>query len=465
MNTRKVTQSFPSVCIPSTTGGLPIEVCLIAQLAPGSGSHLYATATARQQAHANFIDALDEPSTKLNGSDFSKGDMSALYSFGVGQHGHPFHQHSGQRMFTAIAGSSGAQLRFSTASAAQLAENPQAFLDALHIINLPADSLFTVRFGGGTWHQFVPLQVDSGHPALFALSCHINELGGVQDEAEQAKIIANQASIPSLTHTLPANVLALLQSATPAHSNTIDLSLHVPSNSLRFALCKRIRAGLGALFAGLVAGREMLGFLANRSKPLKASMMRQLPEGSLLAQQFQGQKIAHEDMFSITLARSEFPAADVASLLVVLLDNFVRNPPSGVTRLMRLRNTLVRPIGLRTSTLGCPVSSLLSSDRRQLFAGRFPVLAQAMEAQRAQVVLGADDKHLRFRSCVAVEMVDAQTLRFSIGTRVQCKNLFGRMYMALIHRVHLSYIVPAMLERAVSELLPVCNALEEVQPA
>ena len=456
MTSHKITRTFPSVCIPSSNGGLPVEVCLVAQLAPGAGNHLYAGVVARQQAHENFVDQLDEPSTKLHGSDFAKGDLSALYSFAVGPNGHPFHQHAGQRLFTAISGSSGAQLRFSSASNEQLEHDPQAFIDALQLINIPADSLFTVRFGGETWHQFVPLKPAAGHPAFFALSCHINELGGIHDEAERAQIIANQATIPSLTRLLPQNVLDLLASSPPdaASANTVELTLTVASDSLQHAWCKQVRQGLGLLFGRLGRWRTADGFLRTSGPRPKAQFLPQLPAGSLLAQQFQGQPLHHEDTFSIRLKRSQLPGGDAPALLAALLHSFMRQPPRTVTQLMRLRNTLVRPWGLRTSDLGCPVSSLLSDDKSRLFAGQFPVLEQAITPQHAQVVLGADDKHLRFRSCVGVEIIDQHTVQFTLGTRVQCKNRFGQLYMTLIHGVHLGYVVPAMLERAVAQLLP-----------
>jgi hypothetical protein len=51
----------------------------------------------------------------------------------------------------------------------------------------------------------------------------------------------------------------------------------------------------------------------------------------------------------------------LAQWLVALLEGFLDNRPSFVSRLMVLRNALVRPLGLRTSPLGCPVSSLLAT--------------------------------------------------------------------------------------------------------
>jgi hypothetical protein len=140
-----------------------------------------------------------------------------------------------------------------------------------------------------------------------------------------------------------------------------------------------------------------------------------------------------------------------ADLLEALLEGFLENPPPNVGRLMSLRNFLVRPMGLRTSPLGCPVSSLLSPVKSNLFANRFPVLDQEVNATdtRAQVILGADDKHLIFRSCVGVEIVNGQRIEISLGTRVHCKNLLGRFYMSIIDHTHRTYIAPTMLRMAV----------------
>ena len=94
------------------------------------------------------------------------------------------------------------------------------------------------------------------------------------------------------------------------------------------------------------------------------------------------------------------------------------------------------------------MSSLLSRQAGETFDGRFPVLAQAVDARHAQVILGADDKHLRFRSCVAVRIVDDAHVGLTLGTRVHCKNLFGDIYIGLIERMHRHHVSPAMLRLA-----------------
>lgn len=442
------TGSFPAAAIPSHAGGLPVEVTLIAQLGHGVGDQMHAGASARQRAHPAFIDALDEPSTRLGGTDFSKGDATALYTFSVGAKGHPFHRHAGHRVFTAVSGSGGAQLRFSTATLDELAKDPAHFVRGLHHVNIPPDCLFTVRFDGATWHQFAPLDARGAHPALFAISCHTNELGGALNDALRQQVLAGEASIPALTETLPDAVAEWLAANPPAPEDipTIALALDAAPGSLQSRLCACARGVLGRLRGLAAACRRAGGFLWETRGHLPVQPI-DPPADSLLRTQLED-SYQHEDMVRIQLHDPALARIGAPRLLAELLDGFLRNPPSSVSRMMTLRNALVRPLGLRTSTLGCPVSSLLSHQPGERFDSRFPVLAQAADARHAQVILGADDKHLRFRSCVAVRIIDSAGIELCLGTRVHCKNAFGHAYIALIERVHRHHVSPAMLRQA-----------------
>jgi hypothetical protein len=68
------------------------------------------------------------------------------------------------------------------------------------------------------------------------------------------------------------------------------------------------------------------------------------------------------------------------------------------------------------------------------------------------VVLGANDKHLLFRSCAGVAIA-GDRVDFTLGTRVRCTNGFGHAYMALVDRVHRHYVGPTLLRQAVGNLL------------
>lgn len=445
----KAIDTFPSVRIPSHSGGLPVEVALIAQLGIGSGDQLIASASTRQRGHEAYIDALDEPSARIGGVDLARGDATSLYTFAVGADGHPFHRHAGHRVFTAVSGSGGAQLRFSTASPSQIDDDPQHFVRALHHVNIPPDSLFSVRFGGGTWHQFVPLRGRSSHPALFALSCHTNELGGDLSEGLRERVAANGADIPSLTEVLPARLLETLARLDPVQVPTVALSLDAPSMSVAGRLCAWTRSLSGRLRGAWGRWRGARGFLADNGGGRTVVALPMPAADSLLRSQLVD--FDHEDSFSLITGPGELASMSASEVMAAVLEGFVENPPLGVSRLMAFRNALVKPLGLRTSPLGCPVSSLLSPRGDALFAGRFPVLAQRVDAdgRRAEVVLGADDRHLRFRSCVGVELHADGRAVVTLGTRVRTTNLFGRGYMAAIDRVHRAYVTPALLRLAV----------------
>ncbi|WP_295515850.1 DUF2867 domain-containing protein [uncultured Stenotrophomonas sp.] len=439
-------RSFPGVQLPAQDGAGPIEVTLIAQLGIGAGDALVNDAGERQRHHPAFIDALDEPSARLGGMHLQHGDASSLYSFLVEGGGHPFHRHAGPRMFTAIAGSAGAELRFATAADAQLAGDPSAFLRSLRRIRIPPDCLFTVRFGGGTWHQFASNH--PAHPALFALSCHSNELAGAMSEATRARVQANSADIPSLTEVLAQQHWP--SAATLATAPLLQLSLQAAPPSLCARLCAQTRSMLGPLRR--IKLRPLRGFV-ERSTPRYPVHSGQPDAQGLLASALP--RSHYHDLTVLTLRSGHGAQRSASALLADVLEGFLRNPPGGVGRLMALRNRLVAPLRLRTSPLGCPVSSLLSADRSRLFAGRFPVLDARVDGadRSAEVLLGADDRHLRFRSSVRVQFDDDGRVQVSLGSRVQTHNRFGRLYMALIDAVHRHYIAPALLRRAVEHAL------------
>ncbi len=468
MHLTQVVDTFPSVRIPSESGGLAVEVSLIAQIGHGAGNHLFASAASRQRQHAAFVDALDEPSARLGGTNFPKGDPTSLYSFVVGPKGHPFHRHKGHRVFTAVSGSGGAQLRFSSASDLQIQDDPHNFIRALRFINIPADCLFTVRFGGETWHQFWPLSRNSLHPVFFALSCHTNELGGNLSESLKETVLADAANIPALTELLPSDVQALLQAKdfqTEAIPTT-TLSLDAAPGTFHRVVCNTVRSGAGMLRGWWGAWKGASGFRSYGGSARSVKALPGLPPGALLGQQLPGLRIHHDDAFCLRISGANFGNTSATDVLGAVLEGFLLNAPTGVANLMAFRNLLVKPLGLRTSPLGCPVSSLLSPDTSNLFAHRYPVLDQRINTAdtHAEVILGANDKHLLFRSSVSVEVVDKHHIDVVMGTRVHCKNLFGRIYMAAIDCMHRHYVTPTMLRLAV-EYAVVQEASPQTGPA
>ncbi|MGL5168800.1 MAG: DUF2867 domain-containing protein [Afipia sp.] len=107
--------------------------------------------------------------------------------------------------------------------------------------------------------------------------------------------------------------------------------------------------------------------------------------------------------------------------------------PSWIAALMRLRNAIVAPLGLKTPSR----AKTIAADS----IGAFPVITETPE----RVVAGFDDKHLDFRVIVDVSGT-APDRQVTATTLVKTHNLLGRVYLAAIMPFH-RMIVPAMLRQ------------------
>jgi Protein of unknown function (DUF2867) len=133
------------------------------------------------------------------------------------------------------------------------------------------------------------------------------------------------------------------------------------------------------------------------------------------------------DAFSLTI---DDPSVDA----ITAAHRAIERPPGWISSLMRLRDAIVKPLGLRTGD----DAALARMDR----IGVFPVLSRTPE----RVVLGLDDKHLDFRLAVDVATLDARRREIVATTLVQTHNWLGRTYLALILPFH-RRIVPALMAR------------------
>ncbi len=101
----------------------------------------------------------------------------------------------------------------------------------------------------------------------------------------------------------------------------------------------------------------------------------------------------------------------------------VLNGPRWVDALVRLRNILVTPFGLKKSGEGAPAPGGL--------IGLFPVLSETPE----RLIAGFNDSHLDFRIVVDVAG-HAATREVTLTTLVKTNNLLGRTYLTLITPFH-----------------------------
>lgn len=104
--------------------------------------------------------------------------------------------------------------------------------------------------------------------------------------------------------------------------------------------------------------------------------------------------------------------------------------------LLKIRNAVVRPFGLKTDGI---VDAPADDARIDIF----PILAEHTDS----IILGPDDVHLDFR--IVIERTAAETgQRIRVTTLVQRHNLFGRAYIAAITPFHKAVAVAAIRQAA-----------------
>lgn len=134
------------------------------------------------------------------------------------------------------------------------------------------------------------------------------------------------------------------------------------------------------------------------------------------------------DAFAIAL-----PAGDPADARELAERALARQAP-WVERLMRLRDLVVTPFGLKTA-------KALRADRPE---GRARIgIFRVYESSADEVVLGEDDAHLDFR--LSLRRSADQLVAVTV---VHCHNLLGRSYIRLIAPFHRA-VVRSALARAV----------------
>jgi hypothetical protein len=132
------------------------------------------------------------------------------------------------------------------------------------------------------------------------------------------------------------------------------------------------------------------------------------------------------DAFRVEIGTAPVNAREACTRMVL-------HGPRWIDALIRLRNILVTPFGLKTSGEGAPAPGGL--------IGLFPVLSETPD----RLVAGFDDSHLDFRIVVDVTG-DAASRQVTSTTLVRTNNLLGRTYLTVITPFH-KLVVRSMMGR------------------
>lgn len=128
---------------------------------------------------------------------------------------------------------------------------------------------------------------------------------------------------------------------------------------------------------------------------------------------------------------------------------FFLSAPRWLGALMRVRNALVKMVGLKT---GGNTRSFEEAMRNfQCLPGQRMGLFEVYAVTPREVILGENDRHLNFRLSVWMEPVDDSAQRLVLSTAVVFHNRAGRLYFWPVGFFH-RRIVPAMLKAMVKHL-------------
>jgi hypothetical protein len=144
------------------------------------------------------------------------------------------------------------------------------------------------------------------------------------------------------------------------------------------------------------------------------------------------------DAYEILVPASGFSATEIYRALS-------RQTPGWINRLMRMRNQLVQPLGLKDlGALRVTAAGAAVPGQR---LGLFEVVSVAPE----ELVLQDDDKHLVVQLSVLKQGHDAVHDKLTLSTVVHIHNTLGRVYMLFVGPAH-KIIAPALLRRAPAAL-------------
>jgi hypothetical protein len=129
--------------------------------------------------------------------------------------------------------------------------------------------------------------------------------------------------------------------------------------------------------------------------------------------------------------------------------------PQWIAQLLKLRNAIVRPFGIKTS-----IDAVPSSKQGELQPGTAVGVFEVLDrGQNEEIMLGEDDKHLDYRVSIQLKR-EEEKCWVVVSTVVKLNHWLGRAYFVPVRSVH-KVIVPAMMKHGLEH--SVSNKLGETE--
>ena len=129
---------------------------------------------------------------------------------------------------------------------------------------------------------------------------------------------------------------------------------------------------------------------------------------------------------------------------------FYGTKSSWISRMMALRNSLVKPFGLKTGEEDGNKEVLKLVEMKK---GHQIGIFKVFDITDNEIILGEDDKHLNFKVSILLEKASDATFQktLSISTLVKFNNKVGQIYFMVIKPFH-KIIVSSMLKKMIGSL-------------
>ncbi len=151
-----------------------------------------------------------------------------------------------------------------------------------------------------------------------------------------------------------------------------------------------------------------------------------------------------EDTFNyIDSFQSEFSDNEKIYDIVKIMELFSSNDSGWVSSLMKLRDKIVQPFGLKTS-------KDIEEQSADYAIGSQHGIFKIFGKTENEIILGEDDRHLNFRVSLLLES-SKNSKRISITTAVTFNNLLGKLYFLPVKPFH-KVIVKKSLKNIIDKI-------------
>lgn len=148
--------------------------------------------------------------------------------------------------------------------------------------------------------------------------------------------------------------------------------------------------------------------------------------------------------------QSSFSGKEKGNDIIPIAELFSSSGPEWANSLLRIRDKIVKPFGLKTADQITDFSEQPDDTRYEL--GSQHGIFKLFYKRENEVVLGQDDTHLNVRVSLLLESSGNEVNKIlSITTAVKFNNLFGKLYFLPVKPIH-QLIVRKSLENIVLQI-------------